>query len=127
MRAAGVTQVGTAGYGVAQAMAEANLLLGRSVVADCVNPVRENRLAWREVAARSSARLLDIYLVCTDAEEHRRRVEGRTVDVPGLAAPTWEAVRRHEFEERDDDPLRLDTATLTAEELIARCEAAAKS
>ena len=39
-------QIGPAGYSVANAPAETNLRLGHSVVADCVNPVRDSRLGW---------------------------------------------------------------------------------
>ena len=123
MRDAGLGEVGAAGYAVANALAEANLRLGGTVVADCVNPVGESRQGWRSVAARSSARIADIHLICSDVVEHRRRVEGRLNDIPGHVVPTWESVTRHEFEERTDDRLLLDTAALSPERLIERCEA----
>ncbi len=121
MRNAGVPEVGAAGYTVANALAEANLRLGRSVVADCVNPVRESRLGWQQVARQASAHLVDIHLTCDDAAEHRRRVEGRVADITGLAAPDWDAVMRHAFEPRDDNPLVLDTASLPPEMLVEQC------
>lgn len=123
MRAAGAERIGPAGYAVANAVAASNLGLGLSVVADGVNPVRESRQAWRQLAVRGSARLVDIQLVCSDAAEHRRRVESRVADIPGHALPDWEAVLRREFEPRDDDPLVLDTAGQTPAELAERCEA----
>ncbi len=123
MKAAGVDRVGPAGYAVANALAEANLLLGRSVVADCVNPVRASRIGWTKVAAQASAELINIHLVCLDAAEHRRRVEGRIADIPSHVLPTWESVIQHEFEARDDDHLHLDTSTLTPAELVDRCSA----
>jgi len=123
MRAAGAERIGPAGYAVAQAVAAGNLRLGLSVVADGVNPVRESRQAWRQVAGQEAARLIDIQLVCSDAAEHRRRVEGRVADIPGHVLPDWEAVLRHEYEPRDDDPLLLDTAGLSPAELVERCEA----
>lgn len=123
MKATGVEDIGPAGYAVANALAEANLLLGRSVVADCVNPVQDSRLGWRKVAAQASAKLVNIHLICSDAAEHRRRVEGRSADIPGHILPTWEAVTQHEFEPRDDDYLLLDTATMSPAELAGRCDA----
>src|SRR3954467_412296 len=42
---------GPEGYVVASRIAADNLRLGRSVIADCVNPVRATREAWRAVAA----------------------------------------------------------------------------
>jgi predicted kinase len=123
MKSAGVAGIGPAGYVVANALAEANLLLGRSIVADCVNPVRDSRLGWRKVATLASARLVNIHLICSDTAEHRRRVEGRVADIPGHILPTWEAVTRHEFEARDDDHLLLDTAAMSPAELVDRCDA----
>ena len=121
MRNAGIAEVGAAGYAVANALAEANLGLGQTVVADCVNPVSESRRGWADVAARASARLAEIELVCSDPIEHRRRVESRTADLVGLAIPTWEAVSRRAFEPWDGDHLRLDTAGRSPVELAAQC------
>ena len=46
------------GYRVAHGVARDNLLLGRDVVADCVNPLNIAREAWRDVglSARSCDR-----------------------------------------------------------------------
>ncbi len=122
MLAAGAKDIGPAGYAVANAIAEANLRLGRSIVADCVNPVRGSRLGWGDVATRARARLIDIHLICSDVAEHRRRVTERISDIPGLVLPTWEAVMQRRFEVRDDDHLVLDTAILSPAELVDRCE-----
>jgi predicted kinase len=123
MMAAGAEQIGPAGYAVANDIAKDNLLLGRSIVADCVNPVRDSRIGWRNVAAQTSARLIDILLHCSDIAEHRRRVEGRAADISGHVLPTWDAVTQHEFEARDDEHLNLDTATLSPVDLVDRCDA----
>lgn len=123
MKAAGAECIGPAGYAVANAVAEANLLLGHVVVADGVNPVRESRQAWRAVAARARAGMFDIHLICADAAEHRRRVEGRSADIPGHILPGWDEVTRHEFEPREDDHLLLDTASLSPAQLLDRCAA----
>ena len=123
MRSAGVLagagDVGPAGYMAAYALAGANLRLGRAVVADCVNPVTATRAAWREVAAPGP--ILEVEVVCSDAAEHRRRVETRVSDVPGLVPPTWKAVSRHRWYERWTE-LRLvvDTAALSAEDAASR-------
>lgn len=124
IRAAGVlaADVGPAGYGVANAVADANLAGGGTVIADCVNPVAESRRAWREVAARTGTRLLEIEVICSDLNEHRRRVEERRPDLPGLTPPTWQAVLRHEYEPWDRPRLLLDTARLGVEEAIVTVE-----
>ncbi|MDQ0981612.1 putative kinase [Pseudomonas synxantha] len=69
--------VGASGYGVANALALSNLRLGQRVIADCVNPVRESRQAWQAVATTAGVELINIQVVCSDQQEHRRRVERR--------------------------------------------------
>lgn len=98
------------GYAVAHAVAADQLAVGRSVVADAVNPLGLTRDAWRAVADRAGARLVDVEVVCADSAEHRRRVEARVVDVPGLVPPTWDAVLAREYDAWDRPRLVLDTA-----------------
>lgn len=123
MRAAGISDIGAAGYAVANQLAEANLKLGMTVVADCVNPVAESRNCWRETAARGSARLLEIEIVCSDLDEHRKRVEGRSADIPGHQLPSWDDVIQLEFEPWDGEHLVLDTAGVQLSETVDRAEA----
>jgi len=122
MKRGGVAQVGPVGYMVAEALAAENLALGHAVVADCVNPVGASRAAWREIAQHSGALLVEIVLTCSDAAEHRRRVEARVADIALHVLPDWEAVIAHEFEPWDGAGLVLDTAGLTADDVLARCE-----
>lgn len=109
---------GTCGYGVANALALSNLQLGRTVVADCVNPVRESRVAWQETAAKAGVALVDIQLVCSDTREHQRRVDSREGDIPGLRPPSWQSVSTHEYEPWDEVPLTLDTARISATQAV---------
>jgi predicted kinase len=122
LRRAGIQQVGPAGYAAAEALAAENLALGHAVVADCVNPVRASREAWRLVARLSGAILAEIVLTCSDPGEHRRRVEGRAANILAHVAPDWASVTAHEYEPWDGAGLVLDTAGLTADEVLARCE-----
>jgi len=104
--------VGAAGYAVAQAVAEANLRLGHVVIADAVNAVEVARAAWRAVAARAGAALLEVELECPVQDEHRRRVARREADLPGFVLPGWEAVQARHYEPWQGERLRLDTAAL---------------
>jgi len=122
IKAAAIGEVGATGYTVASALAEANLRLGQTVVADCVNPVAESRSGWRETAARSSVQLVEVEIVCSDLAEHRKRVEGRLADIPGHVLPTWEEVMKHVFEPWDGNHLILDTATMPLADAIHRAE-----
>src|SRR5690349_6144735 len=68
------------GYRVAYAIAADNLGIGRTVVADSVNPLRLTRDAWLNVAKRAGVRALEVEIRCSNAGEHRRRVEEREAD-----------------------------------------------
>ncbi len=113
-------EIGPAGYAVAYALAEANLKLGRVVVADGVNPLPVTREAWRSVAASSASAIVEIEVVCSDAVEHRQRVEGRTADIPGLIPPTWEAVLNHDYQAWSGPRVVIDTALLSAGEAVLK-------
>ena len=93
--------VGPAGYAVAYGVAEDNLRIGRIVVADTVNPVQATRDAWLDVARRAGVRAVEVEVICSDAVEHRRRVETRTADIEGHQLPTWQAVVERHYESWD--------------------------
>jgi len=107
---------GTAGYVVGYGVAADNLALGRTVVADAVNPHASIRAAWRDVARRAAVALVEVEVVCSDAAEHRRRVESRRADIPGLLLPTWEEVQARAYERWDGDHLVIDTARAPVEQ-----------
>jgi predicted kinase len=114
---------GETGYAIANALAAENLMTGRIVIADCVNPVAATRNGWRDTADRCAARLIEIELICSDAALHRRRVESRSSDIDGLKLPTWDEVITHHYEPWDRDHLVLDTAADTVDRLVDRAEA----
>ena len=107
-----------AGYRAAYAVAEDNLRAGLTVVADSVNPLTITRDAWRAVGRRAGVRIVEVEVVCTDAAEHRRRVETRATDFPGWTL-TWQEVLDREYHPWDRDRIVLDTASATAEENLA--------
>jgi predicted kinase len=100
------------GYRVGYAVAADNLRLGRTVIADCVNPWPLTRREWQAVASRTAARAVSVELVCSDVEEHRRRVESRSADIARHRLPTWSEVMAHDYRPWDSDRLVLDTARL---------------
>lgn len=104
--------VGPAGYVVACSISTENLASGRTVIADCVNPVATTREAWRLVAANSHSPILEVELFCSDAVEHRRRVETRTTDIEEMVPPTWAQVVTRNYEEWPMPTLRIDTALI---------------
>jgi predicted kinase len=106
------------GYSVARAVAEDNLRLGRTVVADCVNPWSLTRREWRAVADRVGVRALDVEIVCSDPDEHRRRVETRTADITGHRLPTWQEVVERDYCPWDVERLVIDTARLSVDDSV---------
>jgi predicted kinase len=112
-----------AGYRAAYAAAEDNLELGRTVVADSVNPLRVTREAWRAVAARASVKAIDVEVVCSDSNEHRRRVESRTPDIAGLRLPSWAEVVAREYNAWDRQRIVIDTASSGVDESVAMLRA----
>ena len=105
-----------AGYRVAYAVAADNLRLGRTVIADSVNPLSLTRAAWRAVAARVPVATVEIEVVCSDAGEHRRRVETRVSDLAGLAPPTWDEVLARDYAPWDLEHVVIDTARVSVEQ-----------
>ncbi|ORX08620.1 hypothetical protein AWC30_01495 [Mycolicibacillus trivialis] len=111
--AGGWDRVPDSGYQVGYALAADLLRSGHVVVADSVNPFAITRQAWAAAANKVSAGLLRVEIVCSDAEEHRRRVELRTSDLAGLVVPTWEQVQTRDYAPWDAADLQVDTAAGT--------------
>ena len=104
---------GGEGYELAYRVATENLLLGNSVIADSCNPIALTRDAWQLVATVAGAACINVEIVCTDRIEHKRRVETRSVDVPGLKLPTWQDVLSREYHPWTTERIVVDTASRT--------------
>lgn len=102
--------VGPAGYMAAYGIAADNLRIGRTVIADSVNPLQISRDAWRSVAAYADTPIIEVEIVCSDLDEHRRRVEGRFAETAGAIVPNWSDVLTRAIDPWDRAPLRIDTA-----------------
>jgi predicted kinase len=113
-----------AGYRAAYAVAEDNLRLGRDVIGDSVNGWLSSRKAWRDAGVRARAQIIEVETICSDLEEHRRRVETRYSEVPGLILPDWQAVIGRDYEPWDRDHLRIDTAGRSIEDCTRLVRAA---
>ena len=108
-----------AGYAAARVLAADNLRLGRSVIADAVHGLAIVRDPWLDVARRVGSRPRFVHLVCSDLEEHRRRVEQRTPLDPGARLPRWAEVEAREFAPWPDErkAWTVETARGTAAEI----------
>jgi len=113
------TPVEDIGYRVAYAIAEDNLRIGRTTVADSVNPLRLTRDAWLKVAKRAGVTAVEVEIRCSSPEEHRRRVEARAADIPGLTMPTWADVMAREYHAWDREHLVIESASRTIVENVS--------
>ena len=111
--------VGAEGYVAAYAVAEDNLRLGLSIVADCVNPLGLTRDSWRDIGLRVGVPVIEVETVCSDLIKHQRRIESRLPDIAGHTLPTWQEVRVHEYEPWSRDRLVIDTARLTVAQALS--------
>lgn len=118
LRSGLVSQIDDSGYRVAYAMADEKLRGGQTVVADCVNPLTITRDSWVDVARDAGVPAIEIEVQCSDPTEHRRRVEMRGSDIPGLLLPTWKDVISREYHPWNRDCVRVDTANCTPEQNV---------
>lgn len=100
----------TEGYAVAYQLARDNLRIGGTVIADSVNPLSMTRDAWQAVATETGAAFIEVETICSDPIEHRRRVESRATDIPGLKLPAWEHVQIREYHPWIRPHIVIDTA-----------------
>jgi len=70
------------------------------------------------VAKRTGARIAEVEIICSDVNEHRRRTEMRTSDIPGLKLPTWQEIVSREYHPWDRPHLVFDTARQTVEQSV---------
>jgi predicted kinase len=105
-----------AGYRAAYAIAEDNLRFGLTVIGDSVNPWMLTRNAWRDAGLRGGARVVEVEIICSDINEHRRRVENRSSEVPGLILPIWAETIHRDYHHWDREHVVIDTAERTVAE-----------
>jgi len=107
------------GYRLSYRIAEDNLRLGNSVVADSCNPWNLTRDEWQNTALMSNADYVNIEVICSDEIEHRRRIESRKSDIPGLILPDWDKVINRKYDAWETPRISIDTAGKSVEESIS--------
>lgn len=114
--------IGPESYHIAAALAASNLELGHTTIVDCVNPWKVTREIFSGAAKRAEMPFLGVETTCSDPVEHRARVEGREMDVPGLKTPGWQKVLSRDYTPWVGADVRLDTAKLSVAEAVAEIE-----
>lgn len=115
------------GYRLAYRVAADNLKLGLSVVADSCNPIELTRREWESVAEAQGAKFINIEVICSDEQEHRRRVEFRDSSIPNLILPTWEEVETREYHPWATPRIMIDTASVSSETSYRQLQSALKN
>jgi len=110
--------IGAAGYLAGYAVARDNLKLGLNVIADSVNALHVTRAAWRNVAASARVAIFEIEVICSDADIHRFRVEGRIADIDRYMLPTWGSVLERHYDAWSSEHMIIDTAIMSAEQAV---------
>src|SRR5713226_1797127 len=106
------------GYRVSYSVAEDNLRLGRTVIADSVNPLQLTRDAWIGVADRAGVDAIEVEITCSDPKQHRRQVETRVAEIDGLRPPTWQEVLVREYQPWNREHIVIDTAGRSVAESV---------
>ena len=110
--------VNSEGYEVAYRIAADNLNIGLSVVGDSCNSIVITRRAWEKAANDSGAKFVNLQIVCSDPEEHRRRLDQRLSTVPGLPPTTWKEIETREYNTWAGDRIVIETAGRTVAESL---------
>jgi len=98
------------GYRLAYRIAADNLKIGLNVVADSCNPITLTREEWQQVAVKNDSCFVNIEIICSDKDEHRKRVETRMSQVENLLLPCWEEVENREYHPWKSSRMIIDTA-----------------
>ncbi len=106
------------GYRLAYRVAFDILNVGVSVVADSCNPIELTRREWEQVALDAGARYVNVEVVCSNTQDHRKRLESRASTVFGLRLPTWQEVESREYHDWTVERIVLDTARRSEGECI---------
>jgi len=118
IRDSGMFQQPEVGYRVGYAVAEDNLRVGQTVIADSVNPLAVTRNAWLAVATRAEVSAIEIELKCSNENEHKQRVETRTTDIPGLRLPVWQDVVSRDYQPWNRAHIVVGTAGQSVEQTL---------
>jgi predicted kinase len=104
-------ETGVAAYEVVAVLAEHQLRLGLTVIADAVSSLEIAREMWRGAASRTGTAMRVVEVICSDQRTHRQRLARRARDIDGFPEPSWEDVvrRRDEWEPWGDERLVVDS------------------
>ena len=104
------------GYRLSYRIAGDNLKLGQNVVSDSCNPLNLTRKEWEKVAKENDSIFINIEVLCSDKEEHRKRLEARNSEVKGLKLSTWKDIENRECHSWESERIIIDTTNKSIKE-----------
>ena len=104
------------GYRLTYRIADDNLKMGISVIADSCNSIELTRNEWTEVATKAGSAFVDIEVICSNKEEHMKRVDTRANEVQHLVLPSWTEVVDREYHEWTRGRIVIDTSNISESE-----------
>ena len=114
-----ITDLMDGGYAVGRELATDALLMGHLVVVDAVNPDRECRQGWDAVASDTESEINWVFVTCSDAGEHLRRITERHRSGQKRGAD-WSEISTRNVEGPGKDWLTVDTADMPVSETMSR-------
>ncbi len=106
------------GYRLAYRIADDNLKLGQNVVADSCNPINLSRKEWESIAKKNNCIFINIEVLCSKKEEHKKRIETRKSEIENLYLPTWKEVENREYHTWETERIIIDTANKSIKESL---------
>lgn len=104
------------GYRLAYKIVSDNLKVGNNVIADSCNPINLTRIEWQEVAKDSNSRFINIEVICSNKDEHKKRIETRIYEIKNLIYPTWEDINNREYHSWETNRIIIDTSNKSIEQ-----------
>lgn len=114
-----MTKIEGEGYRLSYRILRDILEQGNSAIADSVNPFKFTREEWQEVATSIGSKYVNVEVVCSDKEVHKKRAETRSADIDNAELPTWEDILNREYDEWDSPRIKIDTAGRSIEQSVA--------
>ena len=99
------------GYRLSYRIAADNLRLGNCVLADSCNPIILTRREWQDVANSNNSSYTNIEVICSDTEEHKKRIKEKECDIPSMVLPSWKDVKERVYDSWGENRILIDTAS----------------
>ncbi len=97
------------GYRLTYRLVADNLKVGNDVIVDCCNPWNLTRTEWEKVAIDNNGSYVNIEIICSDINEHKKRIETRENDIAGFKLPTWDDTQKRDYHAWEEARVIIDT------------------